>query len=40
MAPERVVLPTNVTPVHYDIKLRPNLQTFVFSGEETITYVL
>ncbi|KAF9378269.1 hypothetical protein CPB97_009671 [Podila verticillata] len=37
MAPERVVLPTNVTPVHYDIKLRPNLQTFVFSGEETIT---
>ncbi|KAG0040333.1 hypothetical protein BGZ82_003638 [Podila clonocystis] len=37
MAPERVVLPTNVTPVHYEIKLRPNLQTFVFSGEESIT---
>ncbi|KAF9559183.1 hypothetical protein EC968_006724 [Mortierella alpina] len=36
MAPERVVLPKNVTPVHYDLKLTPNLETFVFSGEVAI----
>ncbi|KAG0220142.1 peptidase family M1-domain-containing protein [Mortierella sp. GBAus27b] len=33
MAPERVVLPKNVTPTHYDIKLWPNLETFIFTGE-------
>ncbi|KAF9947569.1 hypothetical protein BGZ70_002613 [Mortierella alpina] len=37
MAPERVVLPKNVTPVHYDLKLTPNLETFVFSGEVAIS---
>lgn len=39
MAPERVVLPKNVTPVHYDLKLTPNLETFVFSGEVAIRYL-
>jgi len=38
MAPERVVLPTNVTPVHYNLKLFPNLETFVFTGEVAIKY--
>ncbi|KAK3810368.1 MAG: peptidase family M1-domain-containing protein [Benniella sp.] len=33
MASERVVLPKDVTPEHYDIKLWPNLETFIFSGE-------
>ncbi|KAF9189711.1 hypothetical protein BGZ51_009352 [Haplosporangium sp. Z 767] len=37
MAPERVVLPKNVSPVHYDLKLRPDLKAFVFSGEVAIT---
>ncbi|KAF9908846.1 hypothetical protein EC991_009365 [Linnemannia zychae] len=36
MAPERVVLPTNVTPEHYSLKLIPNLETFVFTGEVAI----
>ncbi|KAG0283670.1 hypothetical protein BGZ96_011949 [Linnemannia gamsii] len=36
MAPERVVLPTNVTPIHYNLKLVPNLETFVFTGEVAI----
>ncbi|KAI8393953.1 aminopeptidase [Radiomyces spectabilis] len=29
---ERQVLPTNVKPVHYDLTLQPNLETFVFHG--------
>ncbi|KAG0211144.1 hypothetical protein BGX28_008454 [Mortierella sp. GBA30] len=37
MAPERIVLPKNVIPVHYDLKLVPNLETFVFSGEVAIS---
>lgn len=39
MATERVVLPKNVTPDHYDIKLWPNLETFIFTGEVGIEYV-
>ncbi|KAF9949308.1 hypothetical protein BGZ65_007423 [Modicella reniformis] len=33
MASNRIVLPKNVTPDHYDIKLWPNLETFIFTGE-------
>ncbi|KAI7861332.1 peptidase family M1-domain-containing protein, partial [Spinellus fusiger] len=29
---ERQVLPTNVTPLHYDLTLQPNLETFDFLG--------
>ncbi|KAG0053574.1 hypothetical protein BGZ83_000858 [Gryganskiella cystojenkinii] len=36
MSPERAVLPKNVSPVHYDLKLTPNLETFVLRGEATI----
>ena len=32
----RDVLPTNVKPVHYDLTLEPNLETFKFQGEVTI----
>eukprot|EP00123_Amoebidium_parasiticum_P001055 comp12046_c0_seq1/m.6750 comp12046_c0_seq1/g.6750 ORF comp12046_c0_seq1/g.6750 comp12046_c0_seq1/m.6750 type:complete len:862 (-) comp12046_c0_seq1:775-3360(-) len=34
---ERVVLPTNVRPVHYDLTLTPDLTNFVYSGFETVT---
>ncbi|KAF9432109.1 hypothetical protein BGZ76_011252 [Entomortierella beljakovae] len=37
MASDRVVLPKNVTPEHYDLKLWPNLQTFIFRGRAAIT---
>src|SRR5579885_395767 len=30
------LLPANVTPVHYDIALKPDLKKFTFSGSETI----
>ena len=30
-------LPTSVTPERYQIRLTPNLKTFTFAGEETIT---
>ncbi|KAF8960586.1 hypothetical protein BGZ46_001541 [Entomortierella lignicola] len=36
MSPERVVLPKNVTPDHYEIKLWPNLETFIFQGRVAI----
>ncbi|KAG0214740.1 hypothetical protein BGX33_001857, partial [Mortierella sp. NVP41] len=36
MAPDRIVLPTNVTPVHYDLKLNPDMETFIFTGEVSI----
>ncbi|KAF9110464.1 hypothetical protein BGX27_006311 [Mortierella sp. AM989] len=36
MAPDRVVLPKNVTPEHYELKLWPNLETFVFQGRVAI----
>lgn len=32
----RVLLPSEVVPVRYDIKLKPNLETFTFDGEESI----
>ncbi|SCV05555.1 LANO_0H10066g1_1 [Lachancea nothofagi CBS 11611] len=34
--PDREVLPTNVTPVHYDLSLEPNFETFKFSGSLNI----
>ncbi|KAF9354276.1 hypothetical protein BGX26_007906 [Mortierella sp. AD094] len=37
MASDRVVLPKNVTPEHYEIKLWPNLETFIFRGRVAIT---
>ena len=30
-------LPNNVIPSVYDLKLQPNLSTFIFEGEEIIT---
>ncbi|KAF9928204.1 hypothetical protein FBU30_002547 [Linnemannia zychae] len=36
MAPQRVVLPTNVTPEHYRLKLVPDMEEFVFTGEVAI----
>ncbi|KAF9908821.1 hypothetical protein BX616_011369 [Lobosporangium transversale] len=38
MTPERVVLPKNVAPEHYNIKLWPNLTTFIFQGEVSINH--
>ncbi|KAI5969501.1 APE2 [Candida margitis] len=34
----REVLPTNVTPLHYDLTLEPNFDTFKFNGQETIDF--
>ncbi|KAI8089940.1 aminopeptidase [Halteromyces radiatus] len=33
---DRQILPTNVKPVHYDLSLQPNLETFVFKGQVKI----
>lgn len=30
---ERQVLPSNVKPLHYDLELTPNLETFVYNGK-------
>jgi len=38
METERVVLPTDVYPVHYDLEISPNLDTCEFSGELVINY--
>ncbi|KAI3406353.1 APE2 [Candida oxycetoniae] len=35
---EREVLPTNIKPLHYDLTLEPNFDTFKFSGVETIDF--
>ncbi|KAL1915149.1 uncharacterized protein VTP21DRAFT_7630 [Calcarisporiella thermophila] len=32
----RVVLPTNVRPTHYTIKLTPDVEKFTFTGEQTV----
>jgi uncharacterized membrane protein len=33
---ERQVLPNNVKPLHYDLELTPNLETFVYDGKVKI----
>lgn len=33
---ERQVLPTNVKPLHYELTLKPDLETFVFHGKVKI----
>ena len=35
----REVLPTNVKPVHYDLTLEPNFETFTYEGTVVIEYV-
>lgn len=35
----REVLPTNVKPLHYDLTLEPNLETFEYTGKVSIEYV-
>lgn len=37
--PERQLLPKNVKPVNYDLKLTPNFETFKFDGNLDLTYV-
>ena len=40
IAKGREVLPKNVRPVHYDLTLEPNLETFVYEGKVVIEYAL
>lgn len=35
----REVLPKNVRPIHYDLTLEPNLETFQYEGKVIIEYV-
>jgi aminopeptidase 2 len=35
----REVLPTNVTPVHYDLTLEPDFEKFTYKGTVAIEYV-
>ena len=35
----REVLPKNVKPIHYDLTLEPNLETFEYEGKVVIEYV-
>ena len=34
--PDREVLPTNVKPLHYDLILEPNFDTFKYNGTVTV----
>ena len=36
-SPEAVVLPANIRPIKYEIKLQPDLDKFTFQGQETIS---
>ena len=36
---DREILPTWVTPSHYDVNITPNLETFKFSGVVNVKYV-
>lgn len=40
LSKERDVLPTNVKPFHYDLRITPDLVKFVFDGHVDIEYVL
>lgn len=40
IAKGREVLPKNVKPVHYDLTLEPNLETFEYEGKVIIEYEL
>ena len=33
----RVLLPDHAVPIHYDVKLIPDLEKFTFAGEEQVT---
>lgn len=35
----RVVLPTNVKPLHYDLTLEPDFERFTYEGTVVIEYV-
>ena len=35
----REVLPTNVKPLHYDLTLEPNFESFKYEGKVVIEYV-
>jgi aminopeptidase 2 len=35
----REVLPTNVKPLHYDLTLEPNFESFTYDGTVIIEYV-
>ncbi len=36
--PDRDVLPINVKPIHYDLKITPNMKAFTFEGRVLIRY--
>ena len=36
MRGDKQLLPTAVTPSHYDLHLTPNLETFAYDGEMTV----
>jgi aminopeptidase 2 len=38
--PNRVVLPTNVTPSHYTLTITPDLKKYTFRGYVEIKYVM
>jgi hypothetical protein len=37
---KRILLPTNVKPEVYKLKLEPNLEKFTFDGEQEVTFKL
>lgn len=37
---ERIVLPKNVRPIHYDLELKPDMEKFAFDGKVSIKYLL
>lgn len=40
IAKGREVLPKNVKPVHYDLTLEPNLESFEYEGKVVIEYAV